>query len=134
MTSAIDSPRRSQKVAIILTVVVGLITTAVAYLGTRGDPQAPVSPPTAPAAAAALPEQGIVLPHDEPELPPGPHQRAFAASCTVCHSTRLALTQPPLPRPKWEEVVHKMVKTYGAPLTPEAEGQAVDYLTAVRGN
>jgi len=74
-----------------------------------------------------------VLPHDEPELPSGPHQRTFVASCTICHSTRLVLTQPPFPRKEWAELVHTMVKAYGAPITPEVEGQIVDYLTTVRG-
>jgi hypothetical protein len=31
------------------------------------------------------------------------------------------------------EVVHKMVKTYGAPISAETEGQIVEYLTAVHG-
>jgi hypothetical protein len=43
------------------------------------------------------------------------------------------MTQPPFPREQWAEVVHKMVKNYGAPITSESEGQIVDYLTAVRG-
>jgi hypothetical protein len=30
-------------------------------------------------------------------------------------------------------VVRKMVKTYGAPITPEAQVQIVDYLTTIRG-
>ncbi len=133
MTQPNDPPRRPQRVAILLTVLVGAIATAVAYLGTRENPQAPVSPPDIAVAANTLPQQTIVLPHEEPELPPGPHQRTFVASCTVCHSTRLVMTQPPFARKKWTEVVHKMVKTYGAPIDPAAEGQVVDYLVAVRG-
>ena len=132
MTPASDRPRHSQRVAIVLTVVVGVIATAVAYLGTRENPQAP-APPPAPA-GTTLPVQAVVLPQDDPELPPGPHQRTFATSCTICHSTRLVLTQPPFPRKEWVEVVHKMVKTYGAPITPEAQEQIVDYLATVRGN
>ena len=74
-----------------------------------------------------------MLPHEEPELPRGPHQHTFAAACTICHSTRLVMTQPPFPHKQWAEVVHKMVKTYGAPITPEAQEQIVDYLATVRG-
>jgi hypothetical protein len=133
MTQAGDMPRHPQRVAIVLTVLVGGIATAIAYLGTRENPQVPMSPPAAPAADTTLPVEMIVLPHDEPELPPGPHQRTFAASCTICHSTRLVMTQPPFPRKQWKEVVHKMVKTYGAPITTEAEEQIVDYLVTVRG-
>jgi len=132
MTQASDKPRHPQRVAVVLTVLVGVIATAVAYLGTRENPQAPVSPSAAPA-DTTLPVQTIVLPQDEPELPPGPDQRTFATSCTICHSTRLVMTQPPFPRKEWAEVVHKMVKTYGAPIAPEAEQQIVDYLMTVRG-
>ena len=132
MTQASDRPRHSQRVAIVLTVLVGAIATAVAWLGTRESTQVPVSPPTVPA-AGTLPVETIVLPHDEPELPAGPHQRTFAVSCTICHSTRLVMTQPPFPQKQWAEVVHKMVKTYGAPIAPEAEEQIVDYLMTVRG-
>ena len=133
MTQSSGPPRHSLRVAIILTVVVGAIATVVAYLGTRENPQAPVSPATASVAGTSLPVDTIVLPHDEPDLPSGPHERTFAASCTICHSTRLVMTQPSFPREKWEETVHKMVKTYGAPIAPETETQIVDYLVTVRG-
>lgn len=132
MMQGSDTSRHSQTVAIVLTVVVGAIATAVAYLGTRQSTVAPVSEPVA-AVGTMLTVATIVLPHDEPELPPGPHQRTFVASCTICHSTRMVMTQPPFPAAQWAEVVHKMVKTYGAPITPEAEGQIVAYLTTVRG-
>jgi cytochrome c5 len=132
MIQASDRPRHSQRVAIILTVLVGAIATAVAYLGTRESTQAPLSTSVAPA-VTTLDVETIVLPHDEPELPPGPHQRTFVASCTICHSTRMVMTQPPFPQEQWAEVVHKMVKTYGAPITPESESQIVAYLTTVRG-
>jgi transposase-like protein len=75
----------------------------------------------------------IELPYDEPALPPGPHLAEFQVACTTCHSTRLALTQPPFPKAKWHEVVHKMVATYGAPLNAADEAQVVDYLAAIRG-
>jgi hypothetical protein len=133
MTQASDGPRRPRRTAIVLVVSVGVIATAVAYLVVRDKPQAPASPSAAPAGDAALAVETIVLPHDEPELPPGPHQPTFAASCTICHSPRLVMTQPPFPRETWEDEVHKMAKTYGAPVRPEAQEQIVDYLTAVRG-
>jgi hypothetical protein len=132
MIQGSDRPLHSQRVAIVLTVLVGAIATAVAYLGTRESTQAPVSPPVTPA-ASALPVETIVLPYDEAELPSGPHQRTFVVSCTICHSTRLVMTQPPFPQEEWAEVVHKMVKNYGAPISPESEGQIVAYLTTVRG-
>jgi cytochrome c5 len=133
MTQASGKPRHPQRVAIALTALVGVIATAVAYWGTRENPQAPVSPLSAAPAGTTLPVETIVLPQDEPDLPPGPHERTFATSCTICHSTRLPMTQPPFPRKTWEEVVDKMVKTYGAPITPEGQEQIVDYLMTVRG-
>jgi hypothetical protein len=127
-----DKPRHSLRVATVLTVLAGAIATAVAYLGIRQSTPAPVAPPAG-QTDTSVPVLSIVLPHDDPELPSGPHQRTFATSCTICHSPRLVLTQPPFPRKEWVEVVHKMVKTYGAPITPEDQEQIVDYLTAIRG-
>jgi hypothetical protein len=69
----------------------------------------------------------------EPALPRGPHQDEFINNCTACHSTRLTMTQPSFPKPKWNEVVHKMVATYGAKITPEVEEQIAQYLAAVKG-
>ena len=132
MMQGSDRPCHSQRAAIVLTVLVGVIATAVAYLGTRESTSTPVSPPVAPT-GETLPVETIVLPHDEPEIPSGPHQRTFVASCTICHSTRLVMTQPPFSQEEWVEVVHKMVKNYGAPISPESEGQIVAYLTTVRG-
>jgi hypothetical protein len=135
MALSTDPTRRTQRVVIPLTVLVAVIATAVAYLGTREDPRArPTPPPPAPA-AADLPVQTIVLPHVEPDLPPGPHRETFIRYCTLCHSTRLVLTQPPFPKAKWEEVVQKMInpKFYGAPIPAEEKPRIVEYLVAIRG-
>ena len=136
MIGTSDRPRYSRRVAIVLTALTGAIATVVAYLGTRESTRAlaAASAPPAVPAAATLAVETMALPYDEPELPWGPHVRTFATSCTICHSTRMVMTQPPFPREQWVEVVHKMVKNYGAPITPEREGQIVDYLMTVRGN
>jgi hypothetical protein len=131
-----ESPRRTQPVVIGLTVIVGAIATVVAYLATRGNPQAPATPPppiTAP--SDDLPVQTILLPHDEPDLPLGPHRETFIRYCTLCHSTRLVLTQPPFPKAKWEEIVQKMInpKVYGAPIPAREKPRIVEYLVAIRG-
>jgi hypothetical protein len=65
-------------------------------------------------------------------LPEDPHRDAFQTSCLICHSARLPLGQPRFGRDKWAEVVHKMVAAYGAPLTPQEEGEVVDYLLVAR--
>jgi hypothetical protein len=54
-------------------------------------------------------------------------------ACTLCHSPRLAFTQPGFPEKKWGEVVHKMVAVYGAPISPGEERKIAAYLTAVHG-
>jgi hypothetical protein len=127
-----DPPRRTQRVAIILTILTGVIATVVAWLGSR---DAPLSLPSAPPAAApAWPVvMTIALPHEPPQLPPGPHQQATAVACSRCHSPQLILNQPPFPRQKWIEIVHKMVQVYGAPITAAEETTLVDYLVAIRG-
>ncbi len=100
--------------------------------GGRQPPEVLNSGPSG-AVAPSSPIVSIVLPYDEPELPAGPHRGEFQVACTTCHSTRLVLTQPPFPKAKWGEVVHKMVATYGAPLSVVDEAQVVDYLAAIRG-
>jgi hypothetical protein len=90
-----------------------------------------------PLARSAAPAEGYNDPNDltprEPALPPGPHQDDFVNNCTACHSTRLTMTQPAFPKAKWNEVVHKMVATYGAKIAPQQEEQIAQYLAAVKG-
>jgi hypothetical protein len=116
-----------------LAIVVG--TAALAYFAyTMMVNMIPAGPP--PAAHAATPESyndPTDLNPREPQLPPGPHLDAFVFNCTACHSTRLTMTQPTFPRAKWDEIVHKMVATYGAKIPPELEDQIAQYLAAVKG-
>lgn len=127
-----SEPRR-WTVALTLVVLTGLAATAVAYFWARSSP-AVVPAREAPQSSSGFPETlSIVLPHDDPEAPLGPHRETFQVACTVCHSTRLVLGQPRLSRKKWGEVVQKMVKVYGAPLRPEEADHVADYLAAVRG-
>jgi hypothetical protein len=127
MASSSPSPR-TRGVAIALTLLVGAITTAVAYWGMRGEP---ASTPSAPVSIAARPVGSIVLPHDEPDFAPGPHRDTFLVSCTTCHSSRLVATQPTLSSQQWTEIVHKMVAAYGAPVPPQHEAEIVEYLTSL---
>lgn len=119
---------------VLWTAIVGVLTTLVAVLTFR-EPILITSTPENPLASSEPqgPVYTLVLPHDPPELPPGPHRENVAASCTICHSTRLLMNQPRFPREKWSEVVHKMTAVYGAPISPEEETLLVDYLVAVRG-
>jgi hypothetical protein len=52
-------------------------------------------------------------------------------ACTLCHSPRLALTQPRLNVKQWEAVVHKMAAVYGAPLTTAQEQEIVEYFVSL---
>jgi len=69
----------------------------------------------------------------EPVLPKGPHRDLFKDNCSVCHSTRLTMTQPSFSTAKWTEVVKKMVTVYGAKIDPPMEAEIVQYLAAVKG-
>lgn len=111
----------------LIVVLVVLFTAGIiAYLGTRGGAQ-PVgdTDPTPPALLAYTP------PIDEPIPPLGPHREVFQASCTICHSTRLIMTQPQLNEGQWKGVVEKMVKMYGAPLHEEQQRLIVAYLASI---
>lgn len=88
---------------------------------------------SAPMIAAERGVRSITLPHDEPELPPGPGREVFAAACVVCHSPRYITSQPPFSRQTWTEEVNKMIKTYGAHVTDEQAKQIVDYLVLING-
>jgi hypothetical protein len=118
-----------QRFGLILAVGLGLIAAGVSYLGTRA---AWVTADRNPDAEVVATSGVATDPAWEIELPEGPHRADFQTSCLICHSARLPLSQPPFPREKWVEVVHKMVDAYGAPMTPEEESHVVDYLLAAR--
>jgi len=57
---------------------------------------------------------------------------AINNNCLACHSADHVLYQPLLSKEKWEEVVHKMVTAYKAPISPDDEKQIVDYLVKTK--
>jgi hypothetical protein len=75
----------------------------------------------------------LVLPIDQPPLPPGPGHDQYYASCVSCHSTRYVRDQPRFSRKTWLAEVDKMMKSYGAPVPPEHVPFIVDYLVSVNG-
>jgi len=128
-----DPPSPARWLVIWLTVALGLLTSLAAYFSLPGAARpAPSERRIAPAPPDS-PVHAIILTHDEPDLPPGPHRDSFVSHCTFCHSPRLVANQPPFPREKWSEVVHKMVTAYGAPVTQAQEPRIVDYLMTYRG-
>ena len=78
--------------------------------------------------------RSITLPQINTAMPAGPGQAIFAGNCTICHTPRYVLMQPPFPRKTWQAEVEKMKKVYGAPLADEQIPPIVDYLVSVRGN
>jgi sulfite dehydrogenase (cytochrome) subunit B len=79
------------------------------------------------------PVKDIELEYHTPEMPPGPGHEQFITQCVVCHSPRYVLNQPVFPRKTWTTEVHKMVKSYGAPITPVEEKDIVNYLVSWHG-
>ena len=98
-----DPPGTPRRLAIWLTVSAGLLASLAAYLSIpRAAGLAPAVTRTSPAPES--PVHSIILIHDEPDLPAGPHRETFVARCTACHSPRLVANQPPFPArngPKW---------------------------------
>jgi len=110
------------------------VFTLVAFLGFRFAP-APVgtmSTSLQPGADGAD-YQRIMLPHDEPELPPGPGRTEFITNCIICHSPRYVSMQPSYPRKVWKAEVQKMVDAFKAPISEQDQAQIVNYVVAVFG-
>jgi hypothetical protein len=57
---------------------------------------------------------------------------AINNNCLACHSADHVLNQPLLSKKTWEEVVHKMVTAYKAPISPDDEKQIVEYLAKTK--
>ncbi|MFM7151584.1 MAG: hypothetical protein ACKO23_17300 [Gemmataceae bacterium] len=106
----------------------------VSFLGTRESGESRLAALDRVAPATQDPVVSMELPRDHLTIPEGPHREVFISACTVCHSPRLAFTQPLLPEKKWIEVTTKMVAIYGASLTSEQQRDIVSYLTAVHGS
>jgi mono/diheme cytochrome c family protein len=75
----------------------------------------------------------VVLPHDEPLLPPGPGREEFVTACVVCHSSRYITMQPRFSRSAWLSEVKKMKDTYGAHISDQQVPQLTDYLVFLDG-
>ena len=65
-----------------------------------------------------------------PELAQGEGREIIQIFCRFCHSTTYITMQPPLPAATWEGVVHKMINTYGAPISEDSAKQIISYLRA----
>jgi cytochrome c5 len=73
------------------------------------------------------------VPTSDATVPPGPGADAVNNNCLACHSADHLMTQPSLPKEAWEEVVHKMISAYKAPISPGDATAIVDYLARTKG-
>ena len=64
------------------------------------------------------------------ELAQGAGRDAVLGNCSMCHSVTYITQQPPLPAATWEAEVHKMIKTFGAPIQDAAAQEIITYLQA----
>jgi hypothetical protein len=63
---------------------------------------------------------------------PGDGTDAINNNCLACHSADHVLYQSLLSRENWEEVVHKIVTAYKAPISPDDEKRIVEYLAKTK--
>jgi len=66
-------------------------------------------------------------------LAPGPGMEVAKANCGVCHSTDYIVRQPRGDAKQWGPEVAKMIKVFGAPISPENEKTIVEYLVSAYG-
>jgi len=64
------------------------------------------------------------------ELAAGPGRDTVVGHCSMCHSVTYITMQPPLPAATWEAEVHKMIKTFGAPIDDATAKDIITYLQA----
>ena len=63
------------------------------------------------------------------QLAEGTGRERAQAACSMCHSVDYIVMNSPFQDvPAWEKTVNKMIKVYGAPLTPEDAAAIVAYL------
>jgi len=81
-------------------------------------------------AAPAAQRTSIQLPPDNPhaQLKPGPGEEVTSRACSICHSTDYIVVQPHLDAQHWDAEVQKMIKVFGAPITPSDAKIISDYL------
>jgi cytochrome c5 len=88
-----------------------------------------------PLAVWAADQKTITLPPDNAmaTLAPGPGMEVARANCGICHSTDYIVRQPRGDAKQWGPEVAKMVKVFGAPISPENEKIIVEYLATAYG-
>jgi hypothetical protein len=77
--------------------------------------------------------KSIDLPDIRFELKEGPDRSKVETSCMICHGTDYIPMQPALTKKQWTATVDKMIKTFGAPVSPEDREKIIDYLATAYG-
>ncbi len=82
------------------------------------------------ASGAQAAPKTITLPKETSAFKKGPGVEAAEANCLVCHSPDYVYMQPPAKDKKayWSATVTKMIKVFGASITPEDADKVTDYL------
>ena len=80
-------------------------------------------------------QKSVTLPPDAAmaTLAPGPGVEVARTNCGVCHSTDYIVRQPRGDAKQWGPEVAKMIKVFGAPISPENEKTIVGYLSSAYG-
>ena|SRR5688572_27036447 len=78
-------------------------------------------------------DQPIDIKDYKHHLPETAGYDVFEANCITCHSLRYIEMQPDFPKKTWENIVHKMVKSFGAPIPDSSVQTIVNYLAEVKG-
>ena len=108
------------KTTILLCIVISLVYTAIAMAGEKGF----VKEGT---------RRSITLPAPVVSLKEGTGMDTASRYCRICHSLDYITTQQKFPKAKWQAVVTKMIKTYGAPISEENATIIGDYISAHYG-
>lgn len=69
----------------------------------------------------------------ETKLPEVEGYKTFYNSCRMCHSARYVLNQPDFSKETWTNIVTKMQKTFGAPISDAATQEVIQYLVTIKG-
>ncbi len=70
----------------------------------------------------------ITLPKVPVQLKEGKGKALVEKYCAICHSPDYIPMQPAFPQERWDGIVHKMIKVYGAPVPEDVAKEIIEYL------
>ena len=108
------------KIAILLFIAVSTSCLGIAFAGDRSFVKEGTT-------------RSITLPAPDISLKEGPGMDPTSRYCRICHSLDYITTQQKFPKAKWQGVVTKMIKTYGAPISDENAKIITDYIATYYG-